>query len=182
MTSARLGPGVFLAAAYLGHPYGRRPSPQSVQNVRRADLLTFLKARARPTGSTLVVAGDLTLAEARRLTLQWLGGWKGLAPAPLALPGPAAAPGGILLVHAGGVKEASIIIGSRTYSGADSGYLRRRRAGGDSWRYPDRQAPRGAQRRSHPGPLRPERHSCVRCGPECFRLARRCRFRLQTPP
>lgn len=113
---------VFLAATYQRHPYGRRPSPQSVQAIRRADLLAFLKTRARPAGSTLVVVGDLTLAEARRLATQWLGGWKGVRPVALPPPTPAAAPQGILLVHAGGVKEANIIIGTRTFAGADSGY------------------------------------------------------------
>jgi zinc protease len=113
---------VFLLATYRSHPYGRRPSPQSVQAITRADLDAFRRGRVRPTGSVLVVAGDITLAEARRLATQSLSAWKGLRPSPLPAVPPAASPREILLVHAGGIPDANILIGSTTFAGADTGY------------------------------------------------------------
>lgn len=114
---------VFLATSYRNHPYGRRALPQSVVGIRRADLLAYLKARARPAGSVLVVAGDMTLAEARKLAIASFGGWKGIRPTPLEAATPAPAPPGIILVHAGGVKDATIVVGNMTFTGADSSYF-----------------------------------------------------------
>lgn len=121
---AGLAARVFLLAAYRRHPYGRRPTPQSVSAITREDLLAFQRARVRPAGSTLVVAGDISLAEARRLTTDALGGWKGLRAAALTAPadlGPP--PKGIILVHQPGATTASIIAGAPTWAGADSSYL-----------------------------------------------------------
>lgn len=113
---------VFLLATYRNHPYGRRPSPQSVQAITGADLDGFRRGRVRPTGSVLVLAGDITLAEARRLAMQALSAWKGLRPTPLPSVPAAASPKEILLVHAGGIQDANILIGSTTFAGADTGY------------------------------------------------------------
>ncbi len=119
---ASLGARIFLLATYRKHPYARRPTPQSVAAVTRADLLAFHKARVRPAGSTLVVAGDVTLAEARRLTTAALGGWKGLRPAGLRASSLGPLPRGIVLVHQGGATDASVVVGGPTFAAADSGY------------------------------------------------------------
>jgi zinc protease len=113
---------VFLTTSYRGHPYGRRALPQSVASVRRGDIVAYLKSRVRPAGSVLVVAGDVTLAEARRLALASFGTWTGLRPA--ALPPVTLAPPQpvILLVHAGGIRSANIVVGNVTFTGADSAY------------------------------------------------------------
>ncbi len=119
---ASLGARIFLLATYRKHPYARRPTPQSVAAITRANLLAFHKARVRPAGSTLVVAGNITLAEARRLTTGALGEWKGLRPAGL----PAVTLGllarGIVLVHQGGATEASVVVGGPTFAATDSAY------------------------------------------------------------
>jgi zinc protease len=78
---AGLAARIFLLAAYRRHPYARRPTPQSVAAITRDEVLAFHAARVRPAGSTLVVAGDITLAEARRLAMAALGSWKGVRPA-----------------------------------------------------------------------------------------------------
>ena len=86
---ASLGGRVFLLGSYRGHPYGRQPTPGTVRAITRADLVSFHRARFRPAGALLVVTGDISLADARRLALGSFGRWKGLRPAPL----PATAPG-----------------------------------------------------------------------------------------
>jgi zinc protease len=113
---------VFLAAAYQRQPYARRATPQSVRGISREDLQAFLRARSRPSGSMLVVAGDITLSQARLLATRALGTWNGTRPPALPAAVAAAPPAGIVLVHAGGVKDASIMVGGRTFAGADTGY------------------------------------------------------------
>jgi zinc protease len=113
---------VFLLATYRNHPYGRRPSPQSVQAITRADLEAFRRARVRPAGSVLVLAGDITLADARRLVTRSLSAWRGARPASFPASPAAASPKEILLVHAGGIQDANILIGRTTFAGADTGY------------------------------------------------------------
>jgi len=119
---ASLGARIFLLATYRKHPYARRPTPQSVAAVTRADVQAFHRARVRPAGSTLTVAGNITLAEARRLATGALGGWKGLRPAALPATPLGPLPRGIVLVHQGGAREASIIVGGPTFAATDSGY------------------------------------------------------------
>lgn len=113
---------VFLVTTYRRHPYARRPVPPSVAAIKRQDLLAYLKARIRPAGSVLVVAGDITLTEARKLASTSLGAWAGVRAVPLPPAPPAPPPPAIVLVHAGGVKEAEIIVGNTTFGGGDTAY------------------------------------------------------------
>ncbi len=114
---------VFLVGAYGHHPYGRRPTPTSMQAISRADLVQFAAARFRPTGALLVIAGDITLADARRLVTERLGTWKGTAAASTIPPRVTTPPpAGIILVHRGGARTASILVGGPTFAGNDSGY------------------------------------------------------------
>jgi zinc protease len=119
---AALAERVFLLALYRQHPYARRPSPRSVRAIGRADLLAFLHARFRPAGSTLLLSGDITLADARRLATATLGTWKGQRPPPLPAPTAPSGKPGIVLVHAGGVKDAAIIVGGMTFPAGDTSY------------------------------------------------------------
>lgn len=113
---------VFLIGTYRASPYARRATPQSVAAITRAELLAFHRARVRPAGAVLVMAGDITLVEARRLALQAFGGWKGLRPAALPAVAATPAPQGIILVHVGGAREANIVFGATTFAGTDSAY------------------------------------------------------------
>ncbi len=119
---AALAGRVFLAGAYRQHPYARRATAGSVARITRADLDAFRVARMRPAGSVLVIAGNITLAEAQRLATRSLGGWKGLRPAPLVAAPPAPMPPAIVLVHQGGSQVAAIAIGNTTFSGTDTAY------------------------------------------------------------
>lgn len=113
---------IFLIGAYQRFPYARRATPASVAAITREDLLAFHKARVRPAGAILVVVGDITLVEARRLAVKAFGAWKGLKPAPLPVPVKTAPPRGIVLVHVPGSQEASILVGGTTFAGTDTAY------------------------------------------------------------
>lgn len=113
----------FLAGTYRQHPYARRPTSGSISRITRADLEAFRQARVRPGGSVLVVAGDITLADAQRLATRALGGWKGVRPAALPAIVPTPAPRTIYLVHRGGAQTADIILGNTTFIGSDTSYL-----------------------------------------------------------
>jgi zinc protease len=111
---------IFLAALYGSHPYGRRPTPESVQSLRRADLEAFCRARFRPAGSLLVVTGDMTLAAARQLATRSLGAWSGTRPAVVPSPPRTIGRTVILLVHSPGASRANILVGNTTAPGADT--------------------------------------------------------------
>ena len=117
-----LGARIFLLAGYQQLPYAQRPTPASMAAITREELLSFWRARFHPSGSLLVITGDITVTDARRLAIKSFGNWKGLRP--VALP-PAATnrtPAGIILVHQPGAQTASILIGATTFAGNDSSY------------------------------------------------------------
>ena len=85
------------------HPYGRPVSglKGTVEAITREDLAAFHQARWKPGSSALVVAGDVTLAEAEALAAKHFGDWSGGAAAKITIPAPAPAAeaGKIYLVH-----------------------------------------------------------------------------------
>lgn len=117
-----LGARIFLLAAYQRYPYAQRPTPASIGAITREDLLAFWRARFRPAGSVLVIAGDLSLASARRLALLRFGAWKGVRPAALPPAPKLQSPAGIVLVHQPGAQAATMLIGGPTFAGGDSAY------------------------------------------------------------
>lgn len=120
--SASLASRVLLIGAYRQHPYGRRPTPQSVRTILRSDVVAFHRARVRPTGAVLVIAGDITPAAATQLATRTLGAWRGLAPAPLPVARLGETPETIYLIHQGGERTASIILGNTTFGASDSAW------------------------------------------------------------
>lgn len=112
---------VFAAHLYGAHPYGRRPDAVSVKNITRDDLVAFQKARIRPGGALLVLAGDITLARAQRLAEEVFKGWTGVAAAPSAsdvVPAPRKATE-IVLVHRAGSVQSNIVVGNLTWLPGD---------------------------------------------------------------
>ena len=67
----------------------------SVRALRRDDVLAFYAARYRPAATTLIVAGDVTMAQILALAEQLFGDWTGDRPAP--------APAGIDAPQRGGL-------------------------------------------------------------------------------
>ena len=73
---------------YDGHPYGTpvEGTIESVGKLTRDDVLAFYRTHVRPDSAIVAVAGDVTLAEARREVLARLGGWAKPATPPPPLP------------------------------------------------------------------------------------------------
>jgi zinc protease len=113
----------FSKTLYGTHPYGRSQTTESVRAIRRADLLAFHRARIRPSGTLLVVAGDINLADARRLAAQAFRSWTGV-PVAAVTRGvvPTRARTEILLVHRPGSVQSNILVGNTTFAPADPRY------------------------------------------------------------
>ena len=64
-------------ALFPGHPYGRpvAGTAESVRRLTREQVVAFHRAHYRPDDAVVAVAGDVTLAEARRAVLARLGAW-----------------------------------------------------------------------------------------------------------
>lgn len=101
---------------YGDHPYARRPTPASVRAMTRDEIAQFASAWLKPHGALLVIAGDLSEADARRLATSAFGSWSGRPPATPAFPAPPArGHTGILLAHRPGSVQADIRVGNVTY-------------------------------------------------------------------
>ena len=120
---ASLATRALMRGLYGDHPYGRRPDPASVKSITRDDLMRFQKERLRPSGALLVVAGSLSLAQAKSLATATFAGWTGV-PSPTAavaaarLP-PAPTIAEIVLVHRPGSVQSNILVGNLTWPPTD---------------------------------------------------------------
>ena len=113
----------FSKEIYGRHPYGRSPTADSYHAITRADVVRFAGTRLRPAGALLVVAGDVTMAQAKALALKTFTGWTGAAPAVVTPPAVSAKRAtDILLVHRPGSVQANIVAGNLTFGPTDSGY------------------------------------------------------------
>jgi zinc protease len=68
----------FRKEVFGAHPYGRlvEGSPETVDRIKREDLVRFYSDYFLPNNSILSVAGDLAPAELSAAVQQYLGGWK----------------------------------------------------------------------------------------------------------
>lgn len=111
----------FARALYGEHPYGRRPTEESVEAITRQDLLAFHRQRVRPHQSLLVIAGAIDSTEAHRLVDKSFGLWEGEMPFnPPVRPAPQRARTEILLVHRPGSVQANIVLGNTTWLPTDT--------------------------------------------------------------
>ena len=106
---------------YGQHPYARSATPASVQAITRDDLLAYQKARLRPTGALLVLAGDITLAQGKAMAEEAFSGWTGAAPAAMvAAPAPTVgSTAEIVLVHRAGSVQSNIVVGNLMWGPGD---------------------------------------------------------------
>lgn len=60
------------------HPYGNSTSgtPEAVESITRDDVVNFWKTHYRPNNATLIMVGDLTVAEAERRAGAAFGSWE----------------------------------------------------------------------------------------------------------
>ena len=110
----------FSRTLYGGHPYGRSPSDTSIRALTREEIRRFAASRLKPRDALLVVAGDLSLNDARQRVEQYLGRWTGAPPAAAAAASPPpAGPTSILLVHRPGSAQSNIAVGNLALTATD---------------------------------------------------------------
>ena len=92
------------------HPYGHVPlgTEEALKKITREDIAGFYRSSYSPANAALVLAGDLTEAEARRLATQAFGSWSGPAVAAPAPPTPTSIPERVVLVDMAGAPQTAI--------------------------------------------------------------------------
>ena len=118
LTRARDNPGAVAANAFATlvygrqHPYGRLSTTTTARRLERGRLVAFHRSFYRPQGSTLILVGDVDAATVHPLVERAFGSWQGgAAPAPAALPTPAAAQTRIYLIDKPGAPQSEVRIG-----------------------------------------------------------------------
>lgn len=100
-----------------GHPYHASTDGDSASTARldSATVRRFYERLSDPRHATVIVTGDITLAQARALIARRFGGWKTHAPTPAppaAPPAPVSRPTTLFLVDKPGAAQSVIVIGS----------------------------------------------------------------------
>lgn len=117
---ASLASRYFSQNLYGDHPYARSATPETVRGITRDDLVAYQQEYLRPGSALLVVAGDITLADAQRMAEQAFAGWTGDAPAAsVATTPPQRTATEIVLVHRPGSVQSNIVVGNVAFGPAD---------------------------------------------------------------
>ncbi len=117
-----------LASRYFGqslygeHPYGRQPSEESVESMTRTAVTEWAATHLKPAGGLLVLAGDISLDQGRRLANRFLGSWTGSPPAPRYAQPPTRRGTEILLIHRPGSDQSNIRVGNLALKPGDDTY------------------------------------------------------------
>lgn len=115
---------VFAAEA----PYSRLAggTAESLRGITRDDVLQWHRQMYVPAAATLLLVGDLTADEARRLAEEAFGGWRGAASSRQRPANPArpVAATRVILVDRPGSVQSAIRIGQATFGPEDPEYLR----------------------------------------------------------
>jgi zinc protease len=93
-------------------PYGAAPTgtTESVQGLTREDVTGFYGEHYGPADSALVLAGDVTPADARRMAERYFGGWSGTATAAINMPvAPVAQGTRVVIVDKPGAPQTALI-------------------------------------------------------------------------
>jgi zinc protease len=82
LISAKSDPGTMATNAevkvnFPNHPYGEVMTESTLKNITREDVVSYYKRTFTPKGSYLVIVGDITLDQAKKLVGQYFGTWKG---------------------------------------------------------------------------------------------------------
>ena len=109
-----------------GHPYGHTPlgTEDSLARIEGEELKQFHASTFTPGNTALILAGDLTQTEARKLAQEAFGDWKGPQRAPVELPAPS--PGGerVIIVDKPGSPQTALLVAQVGMARGDPGYER----------------------------------------------------------
>ena len=98
---------------YGDQPYGASPTgtTDSVKGLTHADVATFYANHYGPADSALVLVGDVTEPEAKKLAERYFGGWTGKASPGLPIPpAPAAQATRVVIVDKPGAPQTALIV------------------------------------------------------------------------
>jgi zinc protease len=104
----RVGPKL----VYGDQPYGVSPTGtlESVAKLTQDDVTGFYAAHYGPADSALVLVGDVTMPEAKKLAERYFGSWSGTASAPVTIPpAPEPQPTHIVIVDKPGAPQTALI-------------------------------------------------------------------------
>lgn len=63
---------------FPNHPYGEVMTEESLSSITRDDIVNYYKSNFTPNGSYLVIVGDITKEEAKKMVDSYFGSWKGV--------------------------------------------------------------------------------------------------------
>jgi zinc protease len=114
----------FARVIYGSHPAGRiSPTIEALDTATRAALAEFHKTRYVPDHAVFAMAGDISLAEARKLVEAKLRGWKKAGtPAPSAADPPASGPAKIHLVARPNSVQTNFVVGTQAIERTNPDY------------------------------------------------------------
>jgi zinc protease len=114
----------FSSLVYGSHPASRQsPTTESLDKATRASLVDFHRTRYAPDHAVIAVAGDISLAEARKLIDAKLAGWKKLgAAAPTVADPPAIGPGKVSLISRPNSVQTTLFVGTQGISRTSPDY------------------------------------------------------------
>jgi zinc protease len=110
----QIGSKTMIAALYgADHPYGHVAlgSDAGLRRIMRDDLVGFYSRAFTPANAALILTGDLTEAEARRLAEDSFGAWSGARTEARTLPSASSAPERVLIVDKPGAPQTYLMIG-----------------------------------------------------------------------
>ena len=128
LTQQRSSPG-FLAlerynqAVYGDHPGGRvSPGLEALERVTREALVEFHRAHYAPDHAVLALAGDVSMAEARRLVESRLGAWKKAGAAAPSVTHPKPVERGVFLVARPNSVQTNLLVGAQAIERTNPDY------------------------------------------------------------
>ncbi len=99
-------------AIFPNHPFGKFISPQDMENTKRSDVMDFYHQYYVTNNATLLLVGDLTQAEAKKISEELLVGLpKGKPTPPISLFKPQDKPGEHIFIKDASVQQTSIQFG-----------------------------------------------------------------------
>jgi len=107
----------YARALYGTHPAGRiTTTPQTIDAITRDAMVEWHKTRYVPDHALIAFAGDITLADARKMVEAKLGGWKKAGtPKPTVEEPPAAAPAKVTIVNRPNSVQTLILMGGPSF-------------------------------------------------------------------